>query len=82
MDMHHRVGTGSGPSGEHADRIGDAICGAVSRNPGPKPPEMLKTQSPYQAHFTYINVPASQENEPAGAPWQGVPTAEIRSRLS
>lgn len=82
MDMHHRVGTGIGPSGEHADRIGDAIRGAVSKNAGAQPPETLKTQSPYQAHFTYINVPASQENEPAGAPWQGAPTPADRSRLS
>ncbi|TNN73355.1 hypothetical protein EYF80_016518 [Liparis tanakae] len=33
MDMHHRVGTGTGPSGEHADRIGDAICGAACDRP-------------------------------------------------
>lgn len=59
------------------------MCGAVFPNiSGTQPLETLKTQSPYQAYFTYINVPASQENESAGAPWQGAPTPQIRSRLS
>lgn len=50
----------------------DRECKAWCRfhNAGPQPPETLKTQSPDPAHFTYINVPASQENGPAGGPRQ------------
>ncbi len=62
------------------DRGCDMWCSF--QNAGPQPPETLKTQNPYQAHFTYINVPASQENEAAGALWQGATTLEIRSRIS
>ncbi|CAB1455680.1 unnamed protein product [Pleuronectes platessa] len=64
MDMHHGVGTGTGPSGGHADRTGDGTF-------GPRPTDTLKTQCPEQAHFTYINVPASQDNGGAVVPGRG-----------
>lgn len=49
--MHHRVGTGIGPSGEHADRTGDVVCAASFQNAGPRPPETLKTQKPWPGTF-------------------------------